>query len=141
MKSTDQIKLEEAYISALRKQAATPEDELQSSITPEISDLPVTPSAVVVKNVTPEVTPAMPSDSHAPGNLEDEAEEDSMTSANLYSIFTDAKKLHEYIQGGYHLEAWMQQKIAICCDNINAVSRAAEYDVAKNDSGCGVNPL
>jgi len=135
MKSKDQVLLEEAYISALRKQAATPDDELKGSITPEIFDLPITPSVTV----TPDVTPALAQPTNAPGNLEDEAEENSMTSANLYSIFTDAKKLHGYMQNGYHLEAWMQQKIAICCDNISAVVRSAEYEVAKNDScGCGV---
>jgi hypothetical protein len=54
-----------------------------------------------------------------------------MVLANLFSLFSNSKKLHKFTMSGMDLDPWMQQKIAVCADNLEAVMRSAHYDAVK----------
>jgi hypothetical protein len=56
-----------------------------------------------------------------------------MAAANLFSIFNDAKMLHDVLKSGGHLETWMLQKIAVVADNLSGVAKVAKYDIAKGE--------
>ena len=127
MNTRDQRLLEEAYISALQKSINVPTD----SSTEQQPDSHLTPEQPVVMPITAEEPNDGPaSDEHYQA---EEEEETSMAAANLFSIFTDAKLLHDILQSGGHLETWMLQKIAVVADNLSSVAKVAKYDVAKGE--------
>ena len=81
---------------------------------------------------SPEVASAtMPADSECGCGCSEESEENYMAMANLFSLFSNAKKLHHFVMSGVEMEPWMQQKIAVCADNLEAVFRSLNYDAAK----------
>jgi len=126
MKSNDQKLLEEAYISALQKGVNVPADlaavhQPDDHLSPEVG-----PEQPVVMSIT-----ADEPDTSSEHFREEEREETSMAAANLFSIFTDAKMLHELLQNGEHLDTWMLQKIAVVADNLSSVSKVAKYHFAK----------
>lgn len=128
MKLKDQKMLEEAYISASQKSINIPTD---------LEVAPVADEPVVVSITSDE--PVADTD-HSCGcegetvdHHEEEHEESSMAKANLYSIYTDAKTLHDLIEGGVHLETWMLQKIAVVADKLAGVAKVAEYHAAKRE--------
>lgn len=130
MKSNDQKLLEEAYISALQKSINVPADDITVN-------QPDTPAAVEVHS-EPEVgftieEPAGECGCEDGHLQEEEHEESSMAAANLFSIFTDAKLLHDILKSGGHLETWMLQKIAVVADNLSSVAKVAKYDIAKGE--------
>lgn len=129
MKSSDQKLLEEAYISALQKSINVPSDVTISQ--------PDTPAEVEMHS-EPEVQFSVEEPTEECGCSEghsssEEHEESSMAAANLFSIFSDAKMLHDIIRNGGHLDTWMLQKIAICADKLSGVAKVAKYDVAKGE--------
>lgn len=130
MKSNDQKMLEEAYISALQKGVNVPADS-SAEHQPDSHLAPEAPEAPVVMSITAEPAEDAVEDCGCDHYNEEEKEETSMAAANLFSIFTDAKMLHEVIQGGGHLDTWMLQKIAVVADNLASVAKVAKYDVAK----------
>jgi len=138
MKSNDQKLLEEAYISALQKGVNVPADlaavhQPDNHLSPEVG-----PEQPVVMSITadePVSDCGCSADCECRKNgehyQEEEREETSMAAANLFSIFTDAKMLHELLQNGEHLDTWMLQKIAVVADNLSSVSKVAKYHFAK----------
>ena len=130
MKNKDQVKLEEAYISALQKTVNVPAEGGIRDIT---TGQPDAPEAVEMK-AEPNLQIALePSDVGECGCGEsEESEEQWMVRSNLFSIFTNAKKVHALTMEGMDLEPWMQQKIAICTDYLESVMKSAAYRVAVN---------
>ena len=59
------------------------------------------------------------------------AEEDealNMIKTDLYSIATNAMKLHELASNGHTFDSWMLGKISICSDSIANIHKVVEYD-------------
>ena len=118
----DTTLLQEAYISATQKTVNVP------SAVPQLEpDQEVNP---VVLSVNAEPVPNSEPQGCGCGGSE-ESEENYMVLANLFSLFSNAKKLHKFAMSGMDLEPWMQQKIAVCTDNLEAVMRSAHYDAVK----------
>lgn len=133
MKNKDQVKLEEAYISALQKTINVPADGGIRDIT---TGQPDAPEAVEMK-AEPNLQIALePSDvggcGCGGGDNSEESEEQWMVRSNLFSIFTNAKKVHTLTMEGMDLEPWMQQKIALCTDYLESVMKSAAYRAAVN---------
>jgi hypothetical protein len=121
----DRTLLEEAYISASQKSINLPSNLINPA--PEI-----TPVTATSDNPIP-----MPTPSSGCGCGESEEQEESyMDMANLFSLFSNAKKIHHFLESGMTLEPWMQQKIAVCADNLEAVMRSTRYDAAKSGLPC-----
>jgi hypothetical protein len=123
---------EQTFISAQQKQPSVPADKIDA----------VQPNDGL-KDDTMSVVAAMPAavSTNVPGNMDDEREEDSMVKANLFSLFSDAKEIHEIIQGGFHPEAWVIQKIAICSDNLSSVLKSVKYESTASACGCGSSEM
>ena len=115
----DTTLLQEAYISATQKTVNVP------SSSPVIDGEP-SPEAPITLSLGGEV----PQEGGCSCSDEDQ-EEDFMAMANLFSLFSNAKKIHHFIESGVTLEPWMQQKIAVCADNLESVMRSVGYDAAK----------
>ena len=132
MKTKFETLFEETFLSAKQPQQSVPPDEVDA-VQPDSS-----PAVSVVAVPGPSMTDGAGLDApeNIPGNLEDEQEENSMAKANLFALYTDAKEIHNLIQSGFHPEAWMLQKIAVCADNLAAVMKAARYESAAHVS-CG----
>jgi hypothetical protein len=127
---------EETFLSARQQQQSVPPDEVdavQPDSSPDVSVVAVPGPTMADASDVPS---SIGSPENVPGNLEDEAEEDNMAKANLFALYSDAKEVHNLIQGGFHPEAWMIQKIAVCADNLAAVLKAARYESAAHVS-CG----
>jgi len=122
----DATLLQEAYISATQKTVNVPSTVTQHDA--EVAPEPVMISVAGEPNTTEE--PSMGSEGCGCGGSE-ESEENYMAMANLFSLFSNAKKLHHYLMSGVGIEPWMQQKIAVCADNLEAVARSVNYDAAK----------
>lgn len=134
MKSKDADLIAEAYLSALQKiknVATDPATEQVADVNPEVTDRenteqPVTMTVAVPAG--PETAPAGPS---IQPNVEDENEELWMAKSNLFSLYSNAKKIHNSVQMGIDLEPWAQQKIAVCADNLEAVMKYVAYEAAE----------
>lgn len=141
MISKDADLIAEAYLSALQKSpnfTADPGMKSIAAVNPEVTDrenVENKPSAVVV-SVPAGPEAAMDEPAVSP-NVEDEREEHWMARTNLFSLYSDAKKIHNAIQEGLDLEPWMQQKIAVCADNLQAVMKSVAYRMAEKGMGCG----
>jgi hypothetical protein len=118
----DSTLLQEAYISAVQKTVNVPSSAPQLDAEVDSQTEPVTLS---IGN-----EPELKQDCGC-GGAEEESEENYMVMANLFSLFSNAKKLHSYVMNGINVEPWMQQKIAVCADNLEAVTRSINYDAAK----------
>lgn len=139
MKTKDQSLLEEAYLSALQKIHNAPTDpatENVAEVNPEVTDrenVENASSAVAIAvPVSPEASGAMEQDTGC--SCEDgheESEEHWMVKSNLFSLYTNAKKIHNIAQMGIDLEPWAQQKIAVCADNLQAVMKYVAYEAAQ----------
>lgn len=121
----DSTLLQEAYISAVQKTVNVP------SSTPQL-DAEVNPSPEPMTIAIGGEPSPQEHTGCGCGGAEEESEENYMAMANLFSIFSNAKKLHQYTVDGVKLDPWMQQKIAVCADNLEAVFRSANYDAAKS---------
>lgn len=134
MKSKDADLIAEAYLSALQKiknVATDPATEQVADVNPEVTDRenteqPVTMTVAVPAG--PETASAGPS---IQPNVEDENEELWMAKSNLFSLYSNAKKIHNSVQMGIDLEPWAQQKIAVCADNLEAVMKYVAYEAAE----------
>ena len=123
----DEKMLMEAYISAVQKGISMPSD-VTDSVPDTNNAVEMHAEPAVVTSITSEEP-----DTSSEHYQEEEKEETSMAAANLFSIFTDAKMLHELLQNGEHLDTWMLQKIAVCADNLTGVSKVAKYHFAKGE--------
>jgi len=140
MISKDAELIGEAYLSALQKQRdVTNEPAMEdiAEVNPEVTDRenveePVTMTMAV---------PAGPEAAMSQGpsielNVEDENEELWMARSNLFSLYTNAKKIHNLVQIGLDLEPWMQQKIVVAADNLEGVMKSAAYEAAEKGLSC-----
>ena len=118
----DSTLLQEAYISAVQKTVNVPSSTPQ--LDAEINPSPE-PMTIAIGNEP------QSSEECGCGGAEEENEENYMAMANLFSLFSNAKKLHRYTMDGIKMDPWMQQKIAVCADNLEAVARSINYDAAK----------
>lgn len=146
MISKDADLIAEAYLSALQKIKNVPTDpatEQIADVNPEMTDRenveePVTMTVAVP--ASPEASGAMdqntPIDASASDQAHEESEEHWMVRSNLFSLYTNSKKIHNLAQMGMDLEPWAQQKIAVCADNLEAVMKYVAYEAAEK----GLNP-
>jgi hypothetical protein len=136
MISKDADLIAEAYLSALQKIKNVPTDAAMEDIAevnPEVTDRenvdePVTVS--VVAPAGPEAGPALDP------NFADESDELWMVRSNLFSLFTNAKKIHNLAQMDLDLEPWMQEKIAVAADGLESVMKSAAYEAAEKGLPC-----
>jgi hypothetical protein len=142
MISKDVDLIAEAYLSALQRINNVPTDpatEDIAEVNPEITDRenveqqPV--SMTVAVPAGPEAMGAMDQGSGCGCGGSDQAHEESeehwMVRSNLFSLYSNAKKVHNLAQMGVDLEPWAQQKIAVCADNLEAVMKYVAYEAAE----------
>jgi hypothetical protein len=141
MLSKDSLLISEAYLSALQKIHNAPTDpaiEDVARVNPEMTDIdnvqkPV--SMTVAVPAGPEAMGAMDQGSPCGCGGSDQAHEESeehwMVRSNLFSLYSNAKKVHNLAQAGIDLEPWAQQKIAVCADNLEAVMKYVAYEAAE----------
>jgi hypothetical protein len=137
MISKDADLIGEAYLSALQKIHNTPTDtatEDVAEVNPEVTDREnVEEPTVVAVAASPEASGAMDQGS-AVGHSDqqhEESEEHWMVRSNLFSLYSNAKKIHNLAQMGVDLEPWAQQKVAVCADNLEAVMKYVAYEAAE----------
>lgn len=138
MISKDADLLAEAYLSAIQKSPNYPADPATASVArvnPEVTDIvnAEKPEASVVAISAP-----VPAEQNGgcgcgcDGSQEhEESEEHWMVRSNLFSLYSNAKKIHNLAQTGIDLEPWAQQKIAVCADNLEAVMKYVAYEAAE----------
>lgn len=136
MISKDADLIAEAYLSALQKIKNVPMDKATEDIAevnPEVTDRenvdePVTMAVAVPAEpaIGPSIDP----------NVGDENEELWMVRSNLFSLFTNAKKIHNLVQMGLDLEPWMQEKIAVASDGLESVMKSVAYEAAEKGLNC-----
>jgi hypothetical protein len=141
MKSKDAELIGEAYLSALQKQkTVTTEPAMEdiAEVNPEMTDRenvekPVTMTVAVPAG--PEAMGAMDQATPMGAEMSDQAHEESeehwMVRSNLFSLYCNAKKIHNLAQKGLDLEPWAQQKVAVCADNLEAVMKYVSYEAAE----------
>jgi hypothetical protein len=122
----DSTLLQEAYISAIQKSVNVP----SNGIRPAVDMVPSVTTPV------PGEVSTQPEDGCGCGCSSEDSEENYMAMSNLFSIFSNAKKLHAFLMSGVEMDEWMVQKIAVCADNLESVMRSANYDAAKSGIGC-----
>ena len=135
MKSKDAELIGEAYLSALQKIHNAPTDpatEDVAEVNPEVTDR---------ENV--EMTVAVPAGPEAMGAMDqgssvghsdmahEESEEHWMVRSNLFSLYSNAKKIHNLAQTGIDLEPWAQQKLAVACQSVEDVMKYVAYEAAE----------
>jgi hypothetical protein len=141
MISKDVELIGEAYLSALQKFKNAPADPAMediAAVNPEVTDRenvdePVTMAVSVPAG--PEAMGAMDQGSPCGCGSSDQAHEESeehwMVRSNLFSLYSNAKKIHNLAQMGVDLEPWAQQKVAVCADNLEAVMKYVAYEAAE----------
>jgi len=139
MISKDVDLIGEAYLSALQKQKEVVKDSAMEDvarINPEVTDQENTQTPVTMTMAVPAGPEAMPQEPSIQPNTEDENEELWMAKSNLFSLYSNAKKIHNLVQMGLDLEPWMQQKIAVAADNLEGVMKSAAYEAAEKGMAC-----
>ena len=141
MISKDADLLAEAYLSAIQKIKNVPTDPATEDIArvnPEVTDIENTESPVAMTVSVPAGPEAMgamdqgsPVGAAMAGQAHEESEEHWMVRSNLFSLYSNAKKIHNMAQTGIDLEPWAQQKIAVCADNLEAVMKYVAYEAAE----------
>lgn len=139
MRSKDAELIGEAYLSALQKiknVSTDPATEDVAEVNPEVTDRENVESPVTMTVAVPAGPESAPMSPSIDPNVEDENEELWMTKSNLFSLYSNAKKIHNLAQMGLDLEPWAQQKIAVCADNLEAVMKYAAYEAAEKGLQC-----
>jgi hypothetical protein len=141
MISKDVDLIAEAYLSALQKIKNVPTDsatEDVAEVNPEVTDrenVEEPTSMTVSVPAGPEAMGAMDQGSscgcEGSNMAHEESEEHWMVRSNLFSLYSNAKKVHNLAQMGIDLEPWAQQKIAVCADNLEAVMKYVAYEAAE----------
>ncbi len=138
MISKDSLLISEAYLSALQKQSTIvkePAMENIAEVNPEMTDRENVEMTVAVP-AGPEAATGQPVHSSITPNIEDENEELWMARSNLFSLYSNAKKIHNLVQMGLDLEPWMQQKIAVASDSLEGVMKSVAYEAAEKGLSC-----
>jgi len=139
MISKDAELIGEAYLSALQKQkdvTIEPAMEDIAEVNPEVTDrenvemVVAGPKAMGAMDQATSVGAGMSDQAH------EESEEDWMVRSNLFSLYTNAKKIHNLAQTGIDLEPWAQQKVAVCADQLEAVMKYVAYEAAEKGLSC-----
>jgi hypothetical protein len=136
MISKDAELIGEAYLSALQKQkdvVKEPAMEDIAEVNPEVTDQD---NVEVVSAVPVNANSSEIAHSSIEPNAEDETEELWMARSNLFSLFSNAKKIHNAIQMGLDLEPWMQEKIAVAADSLEGVTKQVNYHAAEKGINC-----
>jgi hypothetical protein len=147
--------LTEAYLSALQKyhniphtikprqpddthEAETYEDRMQGITNNTTNDKTEQPTfddvvAVVIKPETSSTT-----DTYKTEAIE-------MAKTNLYTIYKASKQLHDFINSGHELDYWMNEKLAVCSEQLSNILKVAEYDFlsknySNNTESISINP-
>jgi hypothetical protein len=139
MISKDSLLISEAYLSALQKQktvTSEPAMEDIAEVNPEVTDRENVEEPVTMTMAVPASPEAMPQGPSIQPNVEDENEELWMARSNLFSLYSNAKKIHNLVQMGLDLEPWMQQKIAVAADNLEGVMKSTAYEAAEKGLSC-----
>ena len=130
MITRDDVLLAEAYISALKKNHDIPEnitDDVPD--TDEAVEMHTEPGAVVLSLASDEKECSC----HDHETMEEHDDEESrMAKTNLFTLFNDAKMLHDLICAGEELEPWMLQKIAVASESVCSVTKVVRYMAAKD---------
>lgn len=135
MISKDADLISEAYLSAVQKSHNyTPDPAMNSiaEVNPEVTDRENVdkPSVVAISAPVPVAQQGMTCGCNGSQEHE-ESEEHWMVRSNLFSLYSNAKKIHNLAQTGIDLEPWAQQKIAVCADNLEAVMKYVAYEAAE----------
>ena len=141
MRSKDADLIAEAYLSALQKIKNVPTDpatEDVARVNPEVTDRENVeePTATVVSvPAGPEAMGAMDQGSGCGCGGSDQAHEESeehwMVRSNLFSLYSNAKKIHNLVQAGVDPEPWAQQKLAVATDQVESVMKYIAYEAAE----------
>ena len=146
MISKDADLIAEAYLSAMQKNhnfAPDPAMDSVAEVNPELTDRENVESPVAMTvsvPAGPEAMGAMDQGSGYESSMSDQAHEESeehwMVRSNLFSLYSNAKKIHNLAQMGLDLEPWAQQKVAVCADNLEAVMKYVAYEAAEKGLSC-----
>ena len=146
MISKDADLIAEAYLSAMEKNHNFTSDPAMRSVAevnPELTDRENVESPVAMTvsvPAGPEAMGAMDQGSGYESSMSDQAHEESeehwMVRSNLFSLYSNAKKIHNLAQMGLDLEPWAQQKVAVCADNLEAVMKYVAYEAAEKGLNC-----
>jgi hypothetical protein len=66
----------------------------------------------------------------------EESEEHWMVRSNLFSLYSNAKKIHNLMQTGIDPEPWAQQKLAVAADQVESVMKYIAYEAAERGLNC-----
>lgn len=145
MISKDSLLISEAYLSAIQKIKNVPTDPATEDIArvnPEVTDRENVEQHATVVSVPagPEAMGAMDQGSGCGCGSSDQAHEESeehwMVRSNLFSLYSNAKKIHNLAQTGIDLEPWAQQKLAVAADQVEAVMKYVAYEAAEKGLNC-----
>ena len=126
MITRDDVLLAEAYISAYKKNVDVPGENVTDNA-------PDTDGAVEMHAEPAAVVLSLAGDNEEECSCQEhENEESRMVKTNLFTLFTDAKLLHDLICAGEELEPWMLQKIAVASDGVCSVTKVVRYMAAKD---------
>ena len=141
MISKDVDLIAEAYLSAMQKNHNFAPDPAMGSVVevnPELTDRENVESPDIMTVTVPAGPEAMGAMDQGSGcgcagsdEGHEESEEHWMTRSNLFSLYSNAKKIHNLAQMGLDLEPWAQQKVAVCADNLEAVMKYVAYEAAE----------
>ena len=141
MTSKDADLIGEAYLSAMQKNHNFTPDSAMGSVAeanPELTDRENVESPVAMTVSVPAGPEAMGAMDQGSGcgcagsdQAHEESEEHWMVRSNLFSLYSNAKKIHNLAQMGLDLEPWAQQKVAVCADNLEAVMKYVAYEAAE----------
>jgi hypothetical protein len=138
MISKDADLIAEAYLSALQRSPNYPADPATASVArvnPEVTDIinAEKPASVTVAvPAGPETMGAMDQGCGCDGSqAHEESEEHWMVRSNLFSLYSNAKKIHNLVQAGIDPEPWAQQKLAVACQSVEDVMKYVAYEAAE----------
>jgi hypothetical protein len=135
MISKDADLIAEAYLSALQKVQNVPTDTATEQIAEVNPDVTDRENVEKETDTNSEAQGAMDQGSGAKAEETNQAHEESeehwMVRSNLFSLYTNAKKIHNLAQMGIDLEPWAQQKVAVCADQLEAVMKYVAYEAAE----------
>lgn len=141
MLSKDSLLISEAYLSAMQKNhnfAPDPAMDSVAEVNPELTDRENVESPVAMTVSVPAGPEAMGAMDQGSGcgcagsdQAHEESEEHWMVRSNLFSLYSNAKKIHNLAQMGLDLEPWAAAKIAVCADNLESVMKYVAYEAAE----------
>jgi len=141
MISKDADLIAEAYLSAMEKNHNFTSDPAMRSVAevnPELTDRENVESPVAMTvsvPAGPEAMGAMDNGLGCGSSMSDQAHEESeehwMVRSNLFSLYTNAKKIHNLVQAGIDPEPWAQQKLAVATDQVESIMKYIAYEAAE----------